>query len=73
MQRITYDDLKKVAKILGNTTGLNVATRAGNGCFGLVLKLEHGEEWILNGMTKRQLNDAMWGIIRTVKFMENEK
>ena len=70
MTTISYNDLKATAEIAKNVTGLDLSVTAGNGCYGLQIKKGHGYEWILNGMTKSQLNSAIWGIIKTVKEME---
>lgn len=70
MTTITYENLKATAKIAKDVTGLDLNVTAGNGCYGLQIKKGHGYEWILNGMTKPQLASAIWGIIRTVKEIE---
>lgn len=70
MNNITYETLKETAKILEIHSGLTLKVQSGNGCYGLQSVKEHGVEWLLNGLTKKELNTAIWGIIKTIWEMK---
>lgn len=66
MEKLTTETLQQTANIIRNFTGQCYKVESENGCYGLSISVGHGREWILNGMTKKQLNESMWGIIRTL-------
>ena len=73
MERLTTETLQQTANIIRNFTGQSYKVESGNNCYGLSISVGHGREWILNGMTKRQLNESMWGIIRTLSHYIREQ